>query len=299
VARDVDMLREALGEERIAWYVTSYGTRIAAEYLRLFPDRVFAAVLDGAMDPSAGLPRQAADQAAAAEEVFGRLLAACWALDPCPIEGDPTAAYDALATSLATQSLTTPDGAEVGLAALQAAAQSAASLPVFFGQPFADALVAAQGGDGQGLLMAGPGSATETFDAQWAILCSDESSGRGAAEAAQLTSDLVTNAPRVGLGVAMGWGIGCQAWPEPAQPLAPFTEPTTVPVLVIGSTGDASTPYAWSERMAEALGATLLSREGDGHTAFFNTFLAGCTGAAVTGFLLEPEGAAPPASCPD
>jgi pimeloyl-ACP methyl ester carboxylesterase len=299
VARDADLIREALGEERIAWYVTSYGTRIAAEYLRLFPERVTAAILDGAMDPSAALPQQAADQAAAAEALLGRLLAACWMLNPCPIEGDPAAAYDALSASLAEEPLTTPDGTVVGPATLQAAAQSATSLPIFFGKSFADAVVAAQGGDGQALLVVGPGSATETFDAQWAILCSDESGGRGAAESAELATSLASSAPRIGLGPAIGWGVGCQAWPEPAQPLAPFTEPTTVPVLVVGTTGDPSTPYAWSERMAQALGATLLTYEGDGHTAFFNTFLAGCTGAAVTGFLLEPESAAPPASCPD
>jgi pimeloyl-ACP methyl ester carboxylesterase len=299
VARDVDLIREALGEERISWLVTSYGTRIAAEHLRLFPDRVTAAVLDGAMDPSSALPQQAADQASAAEELLGRTLAACWLLDPCPIEGDAAAAYDALARSLAAQPLTTPDGTEVGPATLHAAAQSATSLPIFFGKSFADALVAAHGGDGQGLLALGPGSSTETFDAQWAILCSDEPGGRGAAEAAELASSLASSAPRIGLGPAIGWGIGCQAWPEPAQPLAPFTEPTPVPVLVVGTKGDPSTPYAWSERMAQVLGANLLTYEGDGHTAFFNTFLAGCTGAAVTEFLLDPESAAPPTSCPD
>jgi pimeloyl-ACP methyl ester carboxylesterase len=299
VARDVELIREALGEEQIAWFVTSYGTRLAAEHLRLFPDRVTAAVLDGAMDPSAALPQQAADQVSAAEEVLGRLLSACWWLDPCPIAGDPTAAYDGLEGSLAAEPLTTPEGIKVGPATLQAAALAATSLPILFGQSFADALVAAQGGDGRGLLTVGPGSATETFDPQWAILCSDESGGRGAIEAGELATRLASSAPRSGLGGAIGWGIGCQAWPEPAQPLAPFTEPTTIPVLVVGSTGDPSTPYAWSERMAEALDATLLTREGDGHTAFFNTFLAGCTGAAITEFLLDPENAAPPASCPD
>ena len=52
--------------------------------------------------------------------------------------------------------------------------------------------------------------------------------------------------------------------------------------------------------MAEALrGARLLTREGDGHTAFWNTFLMGCTGAAVSEFLIDPEGSSPPAACAD
>jgi hypothetical protein len=81
--------------------------------------------------------------------------------------------------------------------------------------------------------------------------------------------------------------------------MQPFDSDAVAPVLVVGSTGDPSTAYAWSERMAEALGAPLLTREGDGHTAFFNTFMAGCTGAAVSAFLLDPEGAPPPATCLD
>jgi homoserine acetyltransferase len=74
----------------------------------------------------------------------------------------------------------------------------------------------------------------------------------------------------------------------------------TAPVLVIGSTGDPTTSYAWSERMADALGgARLLTRDGEGHTAFWNTFFMGCTGAAVSAFLVDPEGGAPPATCQD
>lgn len=52
-ARDLDRLRQAVGEETISYYGTSYGTFLGATYLNMFPDRVRAAVLDGAISPSA------------------------------------------------------------------------------------------------------------------------------------------------------------------------------------------------------------------------------------------------------
>jgi pimeloyl-ACP methyl ester carboxylesterase len=298
-AEDIDRIREALGEERVSWFGTSYGTRLGAEYLRQHPDRVRAMVLDGAMDPAAPLSQQVLDMATAAEATLARHLAACWGIEPCPLADDPAEAYDALAAQLREAPLTGSDGRSLGIVALQAAAQSAAAIPFFFGQGFVDALVAAQAGDADGLLALGPDSAQGTFDAQMAILCNDESERLAPAEAADLARRLDEEAPRVGLAVAMTWGVGCQAFPPAGRPVAAFESEAAAPVLVVGSTGDPSTSYAWSERMAEVLGAPLLTREGDGHTAFFNTFLAGCTGTAVSAFLLDPEAASPPATCLD
>ena len=303
-ARDIDVIRAALGEERISWFGTSYGTRLGAEYLRQFPDRVRAMVLDGAMDPSAPLSQQAMDMAAASQATLDRFLAACWGIDPCPLGDDPVAAFDALAEQVRAEPLASSDGRPVGIVALQSAAGSAAAIPFFFGQAFVDALVAAQAGDGDGLLALGPGSYSDmagqgTFDAQMVILCNDEAERLAPAEATELARALDESAPRAGLAVASGWGSGCQGFPPAEVPVAPFDSEAEAPVLVIGSTGDPSTSYTWSERMAEALGAPLLTREGDGHTAFFNTFLAGCTGAAISDFLIHPESAALPASCSD
>ena len=306
-ARDVDLIREALGEERLAWYVTSYGTRLAAEYLRQFPGRVSAAVLDGAMD-SVGVAGDTGHRPG--QRGGGGLRAlprgiSCWGLDPCPLGEDPVAAYDALASSVARAPLTTAEGVQSRTRDAPGRGPERHEPAGLWGQAFADAVVSAQGGDGEGLFMVGPGSAIDgegrqTFDAQWAILCNDETGGRGTAEAAELADMLDTEraAGRAGRGHRLGHRLPGLAR-SPRIRSTPFTEPTTVPVLVIGSTGDPSTPYAWSTRMAEALGATLLTREGDGHTAFFNTFLAGCAGTAVVDFLSDPTGAAMPETCAD
>jgi pimeloyl-ACP methyl ester carboxylesterase len=52
-ARDLDLLRRAVGDEKMTYYGTSYGTFLGATYLNMFPDRVRAAVLDGAVAPKA------------------------------------------------------------------------------------------------------------------------------------------------------------------------------------------------------------------------------------------------------
>jgi pimeloyl-ACP methyl ester carboxylesterase len=301
--RDLDLIRQALGEETIDWFGTSYGTRLGVEYLRRFPDRVRSMVLDGAMDPAAPLDQQVRDVAQAAEPVLARLLESCAHQDPCPLGADPVEAYDALAARLATEPLTSSDGHPVGVVALQAAAQTAAALPIFFGEAFIEALAAAGSGQGDGILtLAVPTdfNGQSTFDAYWAILCNDEAQPPDAGAAADLVREVAETAPRVGLGVGATFGAGCQAWDKPVDPLAPVSLDPNAPILVVGSTGDPSTAYAWSERMAAAIdGARLVTREGDGHTAFFTTFLAGCSGGAIVDFLLDPSAAELPATCPD
>ncbi|MFJ3977775.1 alpha/beta fold hydrolase [Streptomyces sp. NPDC090021] len=55
-ARDLDLLRQAVGDEKLTYYGTSYGTFLGATYMNMFPDRVRAAVLDGAAFPTAWIP---------------------------------------------------------------------------------------------------------------------------------------------------------------------------------------------------------------------------------------------------
>ncbi|GGV03034.1 peptidase [Actinomadura cremea] len=50
-ARDVDMIRRALGQEKIGWYGFSYGTYLGATYASLFPERVRRMVMDGNVNP--------------------------------------------------------------------------------------------------------------------------------------------------------------------------------------------------------------------------------------------------------
>lgn len=86
VARDLDRLRAAVGDEALTYYGISYGTQIGQTYVNLFPENVRAVVVDGVLDPEAwtdgapgeeGLPFSArlrsADGAQATLEEFFRL----------------------------------------------------------------------------------------------------------------------------------------------------------------------------------------------------------------------------------
>src|SRR6185312_11708170 len=51
-ARDMDVLRAALGDSKLTYYGASYGTFLGAKYAQLFPTHIRAMVLDGALNPA-------------------------------------------------------------------------------------------------------------------------------------------------------------------------------------------------------------------------------------------------------
>ncbi|HEX2213461.1 MAG TPA: alpha/beta hydrolase, partial [Mycobacterium sp.] len=94
VAKDLDAMREALGDEKLTYLGYSYGTRIGATYAENYPDKVRAMVLDGAIDPNADPTEANVRQAAAFQQAFNDYAADC-AEDPsCPLGTDPAKATD-------------------------------------------------------------------------------------------------------------------------------------------------------------------------------------------------------------
>jgi hypothetical protein len=86
--------------------------------------------------------------------------------------------------------------------------------------------------------------------------------------------------------------ISCSVWPVPAsgRPHA-ITAPGTPPIVVVGSTGDPVTPYAWARHLAAQLSkGVLLTRVGEGHTGYG---ASSCVRAAVDRYLVDLE---PPAA---
>lgn len=53
VARDLDLLRRAVGDKQLTYAGYSYGSYLGAVYANLFPGKVRALALDGAQDPVA------------------------------------------------------------------------------------------------------------------------------------------------------------------------------------------------------------------------------------------------------
>jgi pimeloyl-ACP methyl ester carboxylesterase len=101
---DLDRVRAALGYRRIDLYGVSYGTRVAQEYMRRFPRRVRAAILDGVVPPQIALgARLPLNAQAALDRIFSR----CSREPACHDRfGDPAAAWRSLAASLAKRPVT-------------------------------------------------------------------------------------------------------------------------------------------------------------------------------------------------
>jgi len=117
VAKDLDQLRAAVGDEKINFLGYSYGTRIGAAYAEEFPDKVRTMILDGAVDPNADPIQADLDQAEAFQKAFNDYAADC-AKDPdCPLGTDPAKAVDkyrSLVNPLVDKPITTRDPRGLG-----------------------------------------------------------------------------------------------------------------------------------------------------------------------------------------
>ncbi|MCU1678956.1 MAG: hypothetical protein JWM93_3714, partial [Frankiales bacterium] len=87
VARDMDVLRQALGDDKLTYLGKSYGTLLGAFYAEQFPTRVRALVLDGAVDPSLSGEQLNEQQAVGFEKALTGFLQYCVA-NSCPLGGD-------------------------------------------------------------------------------------------------------------------------------------------------------------------------------------------------------------------
>ena len=94
VAKDLDAIRAALGDEKLTYLGYSYGTRIGALYAEAYPEKVRAMILDGAIDPNADPIEEEIRQAAAFQKAFDNYAADCAKSPDCPLGTDPAKAVD-------------------------------------------------------------------------------------------------------------------------------------------------------------------------------------------------------------
>jgi pimeloyl-ACP methyl ester carboxylesterase len=262
-AKDFDVVRAALGESRVSWLGLSYGTLLGATYAQLFPGRLRAAVLDGAVDHTIGSRRLALDEARVTEDLFARFADWC-AEDPaCALHGrDVVAEYRALLDRAPTPGGAT--AAQIGYGAYSV-------LAVRDQWPaLAELLVPALAEHPDTSGFAGVGS-----DAAYRVIaCHDfPSTVRGYPDLAGRMHEIRRVAPTTH-GYVEGWDVqaGCLGWPvRPANPWGPTPVRGGQHVLVVGGEHDPATPHEWAVGLAAQIrGSHLLTWTGVGHTAFFN-----------------------------
>ena len=287
-ARDLDLLRRALGDDQLTYLGYSYGTRIGAVYAALFPDRVRALVLDGAFPPGLG-SAALADNITDLEATLGRIDRTC-ALEPaCGVRNDGVAAaVDRLLDDLDAE---TP-GDPLGLterSALIGATLFAIYVPAAW-QTYTDALADAVDGDLErieqlaDLWYNDDGDFSDIYrGSNLAIMCADRAYPTDRDQALDELVGPLTDAPILG---PMFLGATCEGWPVDGDALPLVADTAAVPALVIGNTHDPATPLRWAEQLAADLpGSSLVTYVGDGHT------IAGrgdrCIDGLVERFLVE------------
>ena len=304
VARDIDHIRAALGEEQITYYGISYGTVVGPMYATLFPDRVRQMVLDAPVDT--GLWHHDTlelldDVAAASEAALDAWFEACRTegVQACPFgAGDPESAFDALVTRLEAQPLQVPPaggqpgGVVDGYAMLETARAAAGDRATW---PLLTAgLLAAQQGDGALLNLVYSALTVSPFpvhtavqEQHVAVRCADWDIPADVAEHTAAAERAVAENERIGTRAAYA-ALTCALWPAPNEDrfAEPLTGAGTPEILVVGGRLDPVSPHHWAETMAhETLdSAVLLTREGVGHGSYGTV---PCVDAAVDAALID------------
>jgi pimeloyl-ACP methyl ester carboxylesterase len=297
VARDMDAVRAAMGDEQLSYLGFSYGSVIGQVYADEFPERVRAMVLDGIVELGPSGPELATEQARGFEVALQRFADACAANRSCLPGRDVLATVDeVLAAAEVEDGIPAPRAdrpAGPGEATLGVAYPLyAEALWRQLGNALADAVE----GDGSRLVSLADGYlGAGAFEVYFAVNCLDFAWPDDPAETMAMAKAAASVAPRFGEALVNDY-IRCSLWPVPADPLGPVAAPGTPPILVISTTGDPATPYEAGVAVAQRLtSGVLVTNEGDGHTVVLDG--KPCIDRIVERYLVDLEAPQSGTSC--
>lgn len=276
-ARDMDMIRAALGDEQISYLGISYGTFLGAIYATLFPDRVRAMVLDSASERTGETSFQGTmTQLVGFEGAFANWAAWCEEGTECAFtDVDVAARWDRLYAALDAQPVKSDRGQPVNQVVLMTATISSMYNDMVW-PSLGSALAEAEAGDGTALLALADsyngrrddGTYETIFQSNPVISCSSGLQQPDPRDPALLLAELQTAAPRFSRGIAVSdLRDSCLDFlAQNPQPTIPSYS-GTAPVLVVGGLHDPATPFRWAEEMTAMMGpsAVLLTFTGEGH----------------------------------
>lgn len=304
-ARDMDAIRQAVGDARLSYLGYSYGTLLGAVYATLFPGRIRAMVLDGAVDPTQSGVAGSEGQAGGFEKAFDNLAASCRrAGSGCPIGPDARATVNRLLDRAAARPVPGRDGERRRATAGHVLTAIAAAL---YSQPqwprLQKALAAFDRGDptevfalADAFTGRGPdGRYSNEIDVNVAVNCADDRQRPTVADVRRLQGEWRTRYPLFGSSLAMSM-LSCATWPVAPAPYPPVKAPGAPPILVVGTTGDPATPYRSTAVLARLLGTgTVLTWQGEGHTAYPQT---ACIRDTVDDYLVRLDPPPDGRTCP-
>ena len=297
VARDLDVLRALSGEQKLNYLGFSYGTYLGAHYAELFPANTGRMVLDGAVDPSLSLGGRAAGQAKGFETSLRTYVEQCQSgqavqeSQNCPLTGDADAGVQQIRSLIASADKTplktsdpnvTVDGSTIR-SVVRRFLYSSEYWP-FLTYALDQAITQKDGSYIQVLYgKATAGGSTPTF---YAVNCQDIPVQGDMTSWEKEYQQILQSSPTFGASLG-NQDARCQAWGhDGTRKPAPIHAKGASPILVVGTTGDPATPYAWSQALADQLeSGRLLTWEGNGHTAYGRS--GPCVHKAVDAYLIR------------
>ena len=305
VARDMDLVRQALGEDQINYLGYSYGTELGTAYLEKFGNHVRSMVLDGAIDPTVGPVEENIVQMAGFQTAFNDYAADCARYAACPLGTDPAQfvnRYHALVDPLVARPGRTSDPRGLSYADATTGTIDALYTPARWKYLTSGLLGLQRGTDAGDLLLLADdydgrdrnGHYSNDQDAFNAIRCVDAPTPADTATWVSADQRIRQAAPFLSYGQFTGNAPRdlCAMWPVPATS-TPHAAPAVAPgkVVVVSTTHDPATPYAAGVNLARQLGAPLITYDGTQHTAVFNGDQ--CVDTAVVRYVVA--GVLPPA----
>lgn len=306
-ARDLDILRAALGDEQLSYLGFSYGTLLGTVYAQEFPGRVRAMVLDGAVDPAEDQMAGLVHQGAAFQLAFDEFARDCAQLADCPLgsaaggrdSARAIARYRELVDALRGAPAPTTDPRGLSLSDAETGTVQALYSRSLWGA-LRSGLTELAAGRGDSLLLLAdqyhgrdPDAARSAgryrsnigsaFDA---IRCADAQPGLSPAEAGALDAAYRAAAPFLddGRGTGQASPDLCDLWPVPVTLDWRPELPPLPPTVVVSTTQDSATPYQAGVDLAKLLGSALVTVEATSHTAAFGNE---CVDQAVNDYLLN------------
>ncbi|MQS15643.1 alpha/beta hydrolase [Streptomyces kaniharaensis] len=299
-ARDMDLMRQALGDQQLHYFGISYGTQLGGVYAHLFPQQVGRFVLDSVVDPTKDPLQSALGQAKGFQLALEDFMKACAAqLQDCPTGSggaEGTARIADLLQRLAQSPLPAGSGRQLTESLAVTGIAGALYSEETWSALAAGLTEAMQQGSGTMLLQLADGLLGRDSNGHYsnlnaanrAVSCVDAKQRYSDQDVEQQLARF--RAASAVFGAFTAWGLtSCTGWPVPGRTDRPEVAAAgAAPILLVGTTGDPATPVEGARTMAQQLGAGVgvtVTLQGEGHGGY-NTGNP-CVTQAVDGYLLD------------
>jgi pimeloyl-ACP methyl ester carboxylesterase len=308
VVKDLDVLRSALGDDKLTYLGYSYGTLIGSAYAEAHPDKVRAMILDGAVNPDADPIQSNIDQAAGFQKAFDNYAADCAKNSSCPLGTDPAKVVDTyhqLVDPLVGKPAATDDPRGLSYSDALTGTIMALYTPSLW-RHLTDGLTELTHGHGDTLLTLADaysnrdehGHYSNSSDAQIAITCVDDPRVTDRTKVIDEDRRLRQVAPFMSYGQFTGDAPldDCAFWPVPPTGTQHVASAPGLPkVLVVSTINDPATPYQAGVDLAKQLDGGLLTFNGTQHTVVFQG--NSCVDKAASTYLIDLKLPAQDAKC--